>query len=446
MRALRSRVVAYSVVLAALAFEATLLADPGFGLLRRRRIDLQVRRPAVVRLANTSIASRGTVANPQYSPVLASLVATLETELVSNERTLVKKAPAEADWIMQMTVTGYSPPAAQQRVQQVPNGQPLTYVRWTGSLNIAYQVVAKDGQVHDADNVTYAYDREFQANQPQPAFRIPGLPGQKPTEVVPRTLDDVNQILIKEVVRQVATNLGNTVQPVEAQVASGQENLDRAADFFEKRLWARALEELEKTPVFAKPEDESYRQYNLGLAYEAISYDAKTYADQRANLFKAQEHYDKAAELNREQRYFVDVIARTRDSVARYRALDNMDKSDRSKLAQATAPPPASAASGGLPPAASASKALVVGDVLEMFSAGVPVEQILELIRDTPAAFDLANKDTLIAISRAKLPVTVQNEMRKKMGLPPLTQSATPAPATPSSPPAGGKPGTAQGK
>ena len=444
MKSLRSRGVSGSVVVAALMFEATLLADPGFGLLRRRKIDLQVRRPAVVRLANTSIAFQGSVTSPQYAPVLASLEATLETELVSNERTLAKKGVSEAEWIMQMRVTGYSPPAAQQRVQPVPNGQPITYVRWTGSLTIAYQVVAKGGQVHDADNVTFPYDREFQANQAPPAFRIPGLPGPKPTEVIPRTLEDVNQILIKEVVRQVATNLGNTVQPVEAQIAAGQDNLDRAADFLEKRLWARAIEELDKTPVFAKPEDESYRQYDLGLAYEAMSYDAKTSADQRANLFKAQEHYDKAAELNREQRYFVDVIARTRDSVARYRALDTMDKSDRSKVAQAPGPPPASLPSGP-PPAAPASKALVVGDVLEMFAAGVPLEQILELIRDTPAAFDLANKDTLIAISRAKLPVTVQNEMRKKMGLPPLSQSAppaSPAPATPSAPPAGGKPGT----
>ena len=248
---------------------------------------------------------------------------------MSNERTLAKKPLSEAEWIVQMTVTGYSAPVAQKRVQQVQNGQSLTFVRWTGSLNIAYQVVAKGGQVHDADNVTYPYDREFQPNQTPPTIRIPGLPSPKPTEVVPRTPEDVMQLLIKEVVRQVAANLGNTVQPVEAQVAGGQDNLDRAADFLEKRLWARAIEELEKTPEFGKPEDESYRQYDLGLAYEAMSYNSKSYNEQRANLFKAQEHYDKAAELNRDQRYFVDVIARTRDSVARYRALDAMEKSDR---------------------------------------------------------------------------------------------------------------------
>ena len=33
-------------------------ADPGFGLLKKKKVTLQVRRPAAVRLANTSIAFR----------------------------------------------------------------------------------------------------------------------------------------------------------------------------------------------------------------------------------------------------------------------------------------------------------------------------------------------------------------------------------------------------
>ena len=40
------------------ASEATVLGDPGFGLIKKRKVDLQVRKPAAVRLANTSIAFR----------------------------------------------------------------------------------------------------------------------------------------------------------------------------------------------------------------------------------------------------------------------------------------------------------------------------------------------------------------------------------------------------
>ena len=48
---------------------------------------------------------------------------------------------------------------------------------------------------------------------------------------------------------------------------------------------------------FPKPDKEAYRQYDLGLAYEAMSYDAVSFNDQRENLFKAEEYYDKALEM-----------------------------------------------------------------------------------------------------------------------------------------------------
>lgn len=87
------------------ACHVPLFADPGFGVFRRRTIDLQLRRPAVVRLANTSIAFKSEASDPQYRPILASLEATLETELVSNERTLVKRPLGDAEWIVELTAT-----------------------------------------------------------------------------------------------------------------------------------------------------------------------------------------------------------------------------------------------------------------------------------------------------------------------------------------------------
>ena len=110
----------------------------------------------------------------------------------------------------------------------------------------------------------------------RPALAIPFV-GESKSDAPPQSQDDVMQMLVKDVVSKVSIDLGNTVQPIEAQVAGGQDNLDRAGDFMEQRLWARAVEELEKTPAFAKPEDESYRQYDLGLVYEAMSVGARGY-------------------------------------------------------------------------------------------------------------------------------------------------------------------------
>ena len=405
-----------SVALLLIASEATILGDPGFGTIKKRRITLQVRRPAVVLLANTSIAFKGSAASPEYTPIVGSLASTLETELVSNERTLVKKPDAaQADWVLGLTVTGYQTP----RQEAVPG---TNTTRWSGTLNVAYQVIDKSGSVHDADNVTAVYNPSAAAAGENKLTSI-----FKTNNDAARSAEDVKQALIKQVVQQIAANLGNTVQPVEAQVAAG-DALDRAADFMDQRLWARALEELEKLPAYAKPEDESYRQYNLGLTYEAMSYEAKSPTERRANLFKAQEYYDKATELNPKQRYYIDVIARTRESVARYRALDAVQAEQQKKAPQnaraAAAPAPAEAPK-------TQAKAVTVHDVIEMHGAGVDQQQIVEIIRSSPVEFTL-DKDTVLAITKAKLPVSLQNELRKKAGLAPLAApAATQKPAAP---------------
>ena len=67
--------------------------------------------------------------------------------------------------------------------------------------------------------------------------------------------------------------------------------------------------------------------------YEAIAYDSKTSREQRANIFKASEYYDKALELNPKQKYFVETVARSRDAIARFKELDAMQLADK-KAAQ----------------------------------------------------------------------------------------------------------------
>ena len=71
------RPVALMVGITILAAPTLLFADPGFGTLRRKVMDLRTRRPALVRLANTSLALRSNASDPQYQNALASLVASL---------------------------------------------------------------------------------------------------------------------------------------------------------------------------------------------------------------------------------------------------------------------------------------------------------------------------------------------------------------------------------
>ena len=308
------------------ALAGTLLGDPGFGSLHKRKIDLSIRQPAAVRLANTSFAVTGSFANQAYLPVQESLTATLETELLGNEHTLVKKPPVEAEWVLGLRVTGYALPPPQQRADNVGKNA-VTYNHWNGSLHVSYQVLDRAGRVHDAGNVEYNYDKEFPAGAKSGSnvfqkIPVPGVKKQPGQSEVPQTVEDVKQILIQEVVKQIAAKLGNTKQTLEVQVAGGDDHLNRAADFMEKRLWSRALDELQKMPEYPRPENEAYRQYDLGLVHEAMSYDAASFNEQRENLFSAAEYYDKALEMNEKEKYFIDTVARMKEAIARYKAFE----------------------------------------------------------------------------------------------------------------------------
>lgn len=445
-----------------LVVPALLCADPGFGTLRKKKLELEIRQPAVVRLANTSFAVAGS-ADRAYQQALDSLMPTLETELLANEKTLVKKPRGEAEFVLAVRITSFSAPPAQPKV--VGNA---TILHWNGSLRLAYQVLGRSGKVFAASNVNAIYDKDAQnagtitgAVNTVKKIPIPGLRKASTPEREPQTQDDLRQVLVDNAVQQIASKLGNTKQTLPVEVAGGDDRLNRAADFMDKQLWSRALDELESTPPFAKPDSEAYRQYDLGLVHEAMSYEAKTLADQKANLIQAQEYYDKALEMNRKEKYFVVTVARTRDALARYKAFEGMQREDvkaaaapppppvppppqpvaatpapkpvqqtaqKAQVAVKTAAPaqsvprqnvaPAKPAPTPAPATAPGPKTLKIGDVIEMYSAKVPEDQITAIIRKSAVQFDPLDKDTAIAIARVGLPVSLQNEMRSRVGAP----------------------------
>ena len=404
-------------------------------MMHKKTIQLQTRAPAAIRLADASVAFTGGATNNEYAPVEASLLETLETELLRNEKTLVKKnSAAEADWVVNAKVSGYSLPPPAHRTES-SGASTINYTHWIGSLNVAYQVIDKSGKIHDAQNISSTYDREFSSSGLTQVLKIPF--GRRrdtsstadPKGKEPRTAEDVKQILIRDAVGQIASNLGNTSKILEVQVATGEDHLNRAATFMEDRLWSRALDLLDSTPALASPPEEAYRQYDLGLVYEALSYDSKDAMDQRQNIYKAAEYYDKSLELNPKERYFVDSVARSKDAIARYKALDDEVAASKTsaktagakieKVAEKTTvsdPPPS---------AAPAPKVFTANDAIEMFTAQVPQEQIVDVIRNSAVQFDPHDKDTVMAMAKAKLPINIQNELRRKVGAAPLPASAS---------------------
>jgi hypothetical protein len=416
----------------------------------RKKIQLQVRQPATVRLANTSVIIKGAVTSPEYAPVQGSLVERLESELHRNEPTLQKPSdPVAAEWTLALQVTGYSLGQPQRRTDTVRNTT-TNYVRWAGSLNVSYDVLGKDGKVHAADNVDYSYNEEFvdttnAGRGPTISLsRVPWVRGKVNKKQPPQSQDELKQTLIQEVVERIARKLGNTTETVEVSLPGGDDQLNLAATFMEQRLWARALEHMEKMPAYSKPADEAYRQYGLGVAYEAMSYAANNFNEQKTNLFKAQEHYDKALKLKPNEEYFVRTIARTRDSVAQTVRLEQMRLADRKALLSTTAPAKApdpqpakpQPAPAPAPQEAARAKALTLAKIIEMRDAGVNSADIIHIIQASDVEFDPFSADTAIAVAKAKLPIDIQNELRKKVGAPLLKEPSAAAKPPRKSPPA----------
>jgi hypothetical protein len=419
------------------------LAKPGFSMMRKKVVQLHTRQPAIVRLSDTTVAFVGGATDREYAPVEASLLETLQTELLKNEKTLVKKnSPAEAAWTVSLKVTGYSVPPPQQRTEG--SGVTAThYTRWTGSLNVAYQVLDHEGKVHDAQNISSDYDRDSNGSGAAGVLHLPPIglgrhtsSSSEPKGKDPKTAEDVKQILISDVVAKIGANLGNTTRTLDVLVATGDDHLNQAAVFMDDRLWSRALDLLDSTPAFPKPDEESYRQYDLGLVYEALSYDSKDARDQRQNIYKAAEYYDKALELNPRERYFVDSVARSKDAISRYKALDDemaAAKKPKGKELESHGTPTAQRTIAKDPqPSSAPASVFTAKDAIDLYTAQVPEEQIIEMIQKSPVQFDPLDKNTVMAMAKAKLPRAIQNELRKKVGVAPLgvsTPSSRPASA-----------------
>ncbi len=416
-----SKRVVLAVGVAGILFSITLSAEPGFGTIKKKKVTLEVRQPAAIRLANTSVAFAGSAASPAYSSIVEGLLTTLESELLSNEKTLVMKPRSEADWVLSLKVTGLTLAEPKRRTDTVGKSA-VAYVRWVGSLRAAYQVLDHAGRSHSAGNVDYSYDKESMAGAGGKGLslsriRPPGFKKKAEEEAAPESVEDLKQILIHHVVNGIATKLGNTKHAVEVDVATGDEHLNRAAEFMENRLWARAQEELQNTPAYVKPESEAYRQYDLGLASEAISYEAKTFSDQKADILAAQEYYDKALESNRKEKYFVETVARLKDALATYKAFEGMQKEDqkaRQTATPAAASVPAAGGAARKPAQKSQQKTLDAAGVIEMFSSGVPQAQILDIIQHSRVVYDPLDKDTAVAVAKAKLPQAIREALRNR--------------------------------
>jgi tetratricopeptide (TPR) repeat protein len=181
----------------------------------------------------------------------------------------------------------------------------------------------------------------------------------------------------------------NTKETIEILLAREKGALDDGDKQAQAGLWQRALESYETAKPNPKPQDDAYRLYNIGVAYEALAYATEDEKTAMKYLDEAAIDYGKAVDAKPAEKYFLEPQKRIETAIAHYKMLEEQknQKATPAAVAKAKAPeaPPPSQSPAG------AKKALTNAQVVAMVKAGMEDDTVASTIRSARAVnFDLS--------------------------------------------------------
>ena len=456
-RSLRPRLVVCALVFF-LCFHPAASAQ-GFGT-SKKKVTLHRKLPPAAHLNGSAINVQVTGHNFQTADA-NDLRSMLEAELLKNDHRLHAE-DKHADSIIACVITEYVPPTAQSSTHStyVPGSKKQnveTVTRYSGILKLAY--TAKDahsGRTLDSANITAKYDDEFNQYGSTNKGITDNLSSQwnklkrgKFTGDKPPTAGELRDVLFSDAVSQISARLVNTDEPVEVLLARGK--LDDANRLAEASLWTRNLEALETMTPFPNKEDDAYRLYNIGVAYEALAYGSEDPKAAQKYLQEAAINYGKAIDDKPSEKYFMEPQKRIDTAIAHYKTLREQPKTVAATDAPRSSPPddmtaksqkPATTASvpgasrgTGAKSASSNSNAgtpavaksvappapkkpngppLTNDQVIQMVKAGVAEENVIDTIKSAGTVnFDLS-PDGLIKLAQNGVKGKVVTAMQSK--------------------------------
>ena len=378
----------------AMGLPSILPEGPGFGT-PKTKVYLQRKLPALVRLTGNTFRVKVTGRESQVD-LTRDLAAQLETELMKNDPHL-KAEEMSPSIVISCQITDYSHP--QPTVTQRPNlamgkNAPKTqnYMRITGALSVAFQARGAGGQTMASSNITAKYDEEFDSAGNDASHGVMGtmssawhrITGSASSEDLnPPTEPELRAKLLNQAVHQIAQHLVNTNETVEIYLAKGKKQLDEGNKQAEAGLWQRALETYETAPQMAKPTDDAYRLYDIGVAYEALAYGAEDEKSAMKFLDEAAINYGKAIDAKPAEKYFVEPQKRIETAIAHYKELEEQR---RPRVAAAEAVTVSKPVASTVQP-----KGLTNAQVVAMVKSGMEDDTIIQAVRAAKAAsFDLS--------------------------------------------------------
>ena len=355
------------------------------------KVTLHRKLPALIHLPGSSIKvvvpGQGMVGDVSYD-----LQALLETEILKDDPDL-RVEPNNPDTILTCNITGFYHPAPTITTEpglaltkNGPNTQQLE--RITGSLSVAFQAKSATGRTLISDNVTSKYDEQFDSSGVSTSHGVMGslsgtwgkLKGQKTEENTPPTDAELRSRLLLDVVQQIAEHIVNTNEAIDVFLAKEKGPIEEGDKQADGELWERALETFETAQPSGKPEEDAYRLYNIGVAYEALAYQADDPKMAMKYLDQAAINYGKAIDAKPSEKYFVNPQERIETAIAHYKVFEEEKK-----------PPPAPVESASTEPVGpTATRGLSNNLVISMVKAGMDDNTVIQAIHAAKAVtFDL---------------------------------------------------------
>jgi len=384
--------------------------------LQRKHITLVRKLPPTGHIDGNSFSVTVTGAG---SDVTADLEAQIISLLVSNDgRLRSADAKEKPDAVIKARITTLQPPTLLAKTQQglelgkkgaVQNQQ---VHEWTAMITVSFEAqdVRKNRGIA-ADTITAKFDREYTVVPPTarptigtligshlPKMPLGGGNGTDNSEEREPTPQELRDRLIKYTALQIASRLVQTSEPVNIFLARGA-GLDDADTLLEKQQYARALESLDTMTPFAQPDADAYRLYNLGVANEALGYQAEDVLKARKYLQEASIDYGKAIDAKPTEKMFLEPQNRIETALAHYKVLSEQQSRDQAadKAAQTNA----------------AQNAMTNDDVIQMVQAKLDQGNIVDTIQHSTAKFDLSAKGQ-IALAKAGVNGQIITAMKAK--------------------------------
>jgi len=426
-------------LLLSLLSAGSLQAKEGFGLVKKL-VTLRRTNPPEVLITGTRIQAIGKAQGQDKQEVATHIATQLGSELVQHDPRLTLDAQ-RPQTVIEVTVLHNS-------FETKWENRPGTRLEPAGKdskgkmqyrqveVTLRYQVVnhrfGASYTVQDqgakktlfADSLDLSFHQDFQDGR------------DAPTEA------DRLGLAVQQTVGQIVYKLTPTEEALQVLVPKG--SFEDFINLAEAGLWSRYSETIEARSALANPMDEAYRQYALGLSYEALGYGADSTETTLRYLEQAAQHYNSALSLNPKEDYFSKPyegsilssvgrsslnilreaggqapvatgrrqapapLQRVQAAITKYQTLSNQNEVRSASTAPAGAKVLGGGASGEAP------QGMTNSDVISMTKSGVPEEIVLNSIDQAgECAFD-SSPTGLIELTNAKVGKEVLKRIQAK--------------------------------